>query len=282
MTRNNNISVLPFYESIGEQNHRLPYSFGQIYPLFTKAGYIIPFQIWESGLNTANLNFFLHDKNGIQIENISQGMRQSGLSISDGIIVYTGYLPVNPNIQEGQYYIRVTDGQKTLYSEIFTAVAQTDGFIEISWWDVEPLEFDSGKIIYGGPINYKNRLLLCTELSRPEYTFVEESEERDGFNFPLKQISEKTYKFTFHATEFLLDAMRFINLSDYVRVKDQYGRIYECDTFLFTPKWSNQGDIASVEVEFQTNTAVKKIGRGYIQPTEADFNDDFNNDYSIT
>lgn len=43
---------------------------------------------------------------------------------------------------------------------------------------------------------------------------------------------------------------------------------------------ANAGDLASVEIEFKTNTVVKKIGRGYIISNKGDFNDDFNNDFN--
>ena len=114
-----------------------------------------------------------------------------------------------------------------------------------------------------------------------EYKFEEEGEERDGYFFPEKQISEKTYKCTILAPEYLCDVMRFIRMADYVRVTDKYGRNYDCDTFLITPKWQTQGNLASVEIEFETATVVKKNGRGYIIANKGDFNNDFNNDYNL-
>ena len=74
--------------------------------------------------------------------------------------------------------------------------------------------------------------------------------------------------------------MRLIRLSDIVVVRDKYGRTYNCDTFLITPNWQTQGDLASVEIEFTTSTVVKKIGRGYIVPNSGDFNNDFNDDFN--
>jgi hypothetical protein len=72
-------------------------------------------------------------------------------------------------------------------------------------------------------------------------------------------------------------------MCDHVRVIDKYGRVYNCDTFLITPEWQEQGDLASVEIEFETDTVVKKIGRGYTVPSGgADFNEDYNNDYLVT
>ena len=106
---------------------------------------------------------------------------------------------------------------------------------------------------------------MCTELGKPEYQFEEEGEDRDGYFFPEKRISEKTYRCTILASEYLCDVMRLIGLSDYVRVTDKYGRKYDCDTFLITPEWQTQGDLASIEIEFETDTVVKKIGQA-IQP----------------
>lgn len=71
-------------------------------------------------------------------------------------------------------------------------------------------------------------------------------------------------------------------MSDFVTVYSQ-GRKYDCDTFLITPKWQTQGNLASVECEFDCATVVKKIGRGVIPPeTKGDYNNDFNNDYLIS
>ena len=68
-------------------------------------------------------------------------------------------------------------------------------------------------------------------------------------------------------------------MSDIVKVRDKFGRIYECDTFLITPQWQTQGDLASVEIEFTTSTVVKKIGKGYLIQDDGSFNDDYNDDY---
>lgn len=70
-------------------------------------------------------------------------------------------------------------------------------------------------------------------------------------------------------------------MADHIQITDKYGEVYNCDSFLITPQWQTQGNLASVTVEFQTNTVVKKIGRGYLMPNSGDFNNDFNNDFNI-
>ena len=45
MVPNNNLSVLPFYTSIEQQNARKWWIFGKIYPLFQPAGFLLPFQL---------------------------------------------------------------------------------------------------------------------------------------------------------------------------------------------------------------------------------------------
>lgn len=287
MIQNNNISVLPWYTSIEQQNHRKSYAYGTIYPLFTPKRTLLPFQIMR---NTSSRNITgaqLYDKNGVLFADITTALKETGLqivpfaSLGYDVIVYPSLLPFAIDTPDGIYYARMTDGVNAWYSEMFTIVGDLSGYLKIEWYDVENFVFDAGQIVYQNP-KFHNVLYLCTELGKPEYTFEEEGETRDGYFFPEKQISEKTYRCMALAPEYLCDVMRFIRMSDKVFVTDKYGRQYDCDTFLITPKWQTQGDLASVEIEFETATVAKKIGRGYITPgRKGDFNNDFNNDFKI-
>lgn len=285
MTQNNNISVLPFYTSIDEQNHRKSYAYGKIYPLFAPADMLLPFQIIRSTRANDIISVVLYEKTGKQVADITTYMKETGLqivrfqSLRYDIILYQSILPMPLNLLDGIYYMTLSDGVQTWYSEMFTVVQDVSAYLKIQWWDVENLVFDAGQIVYTEP-KYKNTLYLCTELGKPEYEFEEDGEERDGYFFPEKQISVKTYKCTILAPEYLCDVMRFIRMADYIHITDKYGREYDCDTFLITPKWETQGDLASVEIEFKTNTVVKKIGRGYILGNKGDFNEDFNTDFN--
>lgn len=282
MKQNNNFSVLPWYTDIREQNHRRSYAYGSVYPLYTMVNTLPPFQIIRPKRNNAISAVKLYTVDGLFVADITEAMKETGLQVvsfeSYDVIVYTGLLPMATNIGQGQYYVTLTDGVDTWFSEVFTYVNDLSGYLKVEWYDKENLYFDSGMIVYQNP-TFKNRLYLATELGKPDYTFEEEGETRNGYFFPEKQLSEKTYKCTILAPEYLCDVMRFIRMADYVTVTDKYGRKYDCDTFLITPKWQTQGDLASVEIEFETDTVVKKIGRGYYLEDKGDFNEDYSADY---
>ena len=292
MTQNNNLSVLPFYTALDEQNHRRSYAYGEVYPLYSPSGQLLPFQII---VNHRSASFSVTDAivytlAGTQVASIKQQLLDGGLqrlnfgTYGYDIIVYPSLVPMGVTLPEGQYYIRLRTNVGTFYSEVFTVVAQLSPYLKIEWWDDSNFYGDAYGIAYQfNGVQFKNVVYLATELGKPEYEFEEEGEQRDGFFFPEKMISEKTYKFTFLAPEYLCDVMRFIRMADYILVTDKYGRQYKCDTFLMTPKWQTQGDLASVEVEFQTDTVARAIGRA-LPPRGGlgAYNRDYNSDYDIT
>lgn len=397
MIPNNNLSVLPWYTSIEQQNARKWWTYGKIYPLFTPAGFLLPFQImrnhrlkftvgseitpddydvgylaqdgkwmqdasadygvssydvtgktyvyfdvpapfpkavvavaknnngdvlgifnpkfitrfvggWPLPEGTTQLfvqtrnrtisatdgkvnnatavvtpveQFKIYTKDGTLLHTLTPG--QMGFSVVPfvdlgyDVIVFPGKLSDVPQMENGQYYAVLSDGVETWYSEIFTVVNDIQSYLKLEWWDVENFVMDAGVIVYEKPA-FKNVLYLCADIAKPEYTFEEEDEARDGYFFPVKQISKKRYHFSFLASEYLLDVMRFIRMADFAQITKN-GQTYSLDTFLITPEWENNGDVASVEAEFDTATVAKKIGVGYIKAKRGDFNNDYNNDY---
>lgn len=287
---NNNLSVLPFYRTRDEQNHRRPYAYGDIYPLYTPLGQVPPFQIIRQHSSATIQGVDLYRADGSLVGGILTEMIADGLAIqryaTDGydIIRFAPIFTVNVTNEEGRYYLAITmSDDDVYYSDIITVVGDMSGYICLRWWDLTDLIMDGCRIAYEneqGRVDYINTLWLQTQLGKPDYEFDEEGETRDGMFFPEKMISSKRYRFNILASEYLCDVMRFIRLSDMVQVIDQYGNMFRCDTFLMTPKWETQGNVASVEVEFTCDTVAKKIGRGV--PVLGSFNDDFNNDYDIT
>ena len=286
MIPNNNLSVLPWYTSIEQQNARKWWVYGRIYPLFTPAGFVLPFQFLiphASSTTIGNIN--IYDANtGSYIENCRQKLIDTGLtsrrfsSRGYDVIVYPGLLPAFTSMANGRYYLRATINSVNYYSEIFTVVNDIQPYLKLTWWDIEDFVMDAGTIIYTNPA-FKNVLYLQSDLAKPEYPFEEEGETRDGYFFPTKQISEKRYRFNFLASEYLLDVMRFIRMADFAEI-EYHGQRYSLDTFLITPEWEDNGDVAAVEAVFDTATVAKKIGLGYIKAQRGDFNDDFNNDFN--
>lgn len=406
MIPNNNLSVLPFYDSIERQNARKWWMYDKVYPLFVPSGYMLPFQVmrpsrtelakgdlmeptdsdrgyltsdgswyqdvssgfvneydvagidvvylsgiahevqsgthgaqavscvaynnsdvvlatkrfiensytgfWElpsgttkirvqttnnevgvtdgevykaSNVPTAIKSFKIYTRCDELVGDFTADMIASGLTIKHlqsqdaDVIVYPGIFPISQVIADGQYYAEMSDGVDTWYSEMFTISKAASSYLKIKWWDVEDFVMDAGTIVYkyANGTQFRNILYLQTDIAKPEYEFEEESEERDGYTFPIKQISKKTFHFSFLASEYLLDVMRFIRLSDYVEITYK-GQRYSVDSFMLSPEWEDYGDIASVDAEFTTATVAKKIGLGYIRST-GDFNNDYNDDY---
>ena len=153
-------------------------------------------------------------------------------------------------------YLELSDGIDTWYSAYF-------GFCEpcmkIEWYDVDDFLFDAGAIVYSD--GYKNEMFFDAEIGMPEYEFEEEVAERNGYQFPISQISYKKYKFTILVPEEVCDVMRFIRLSDHIRISTK-NDTYEATSFLMTPTWAEQGYLAEVACEFTTDTVAKKIGKG--------------------
>lgn len=282
MIPSNNLSILPFYSALEKQNHRKDYAFGEIFPLFTPDKRILPFQIIRQHATAGVSQAKIFDKNGNFISDLITELNATGLVINQyvskgyDIIQYHGKLPLTTSLPEGQYYLRLYEGTTYWYSEIFTIVRKVDDYLKIEYGDLESLEFDAGMIDYTNA--FKFMVYIPTQIGRPDYDFEEELENRDGFKFIEKQISEKTYKFVFLAPEFLCDALRVVRMSDSINITSK-GENYSVDSFLMTPKWQDGGYLASVEVEFQCNTIIKKIGTVYTPINMGDYNADYNNDY---
>lgn len=284
MIPNNQLTPLPWYDNLSKQNARRWWVYNRVYPLFVPAGYIPPFQFCaDLRANPSIGNCHLMDANtNVVVTDIRQDLIDSGLVIKTigtkyTVVVYPGLVPILSNVQNGRYYMRCVFHGVTMYSEVFTVVNDIEPYLKLEWWDREDFIMDAGAIVYTEP-SYKNTLYLDATIAKPQYNFEEEGETRDGYFYPIKMISDKRFRFSFFASEYLLDALRFVRMSDYVQVTKNR-QVYSVDTFLITPEWQNEGDVATVEAEFRCATVAKKIGVGYIKALRGDYNDDFNNDF---
>ena len=279
---NNNISPLPFYDDISLQNHRRDYAFGQIYPLVIHRNMLLPFQFCV--LSGASINqAYLYSADGKYIANILSELKENGLVVKSytdfKLVKYPGTLPVNSIKHEGQYYIRLRSSSgKYFYSDVFTVYNRVDDYLELEYTNSYNFELKNGIIDFSD--SFKFKCYLPTQIGKPEYDFEEEATERMGYTFIESQVSKKLYKFTFLAPEYLCDALRIVRLCNNKQITSK-GQVYELTTFNMKPEWEEQGDLAAVECEFETDTVISNIGGYEPELLGGDFNNDYNNDFDI-
>lgn len=285
MIPNNNLNILPFYSSLSEQNHRKFYAYNEVYPLITRSGNLLPFQINRPHSASTPITVFKLIELGTGSEtDILREVNGAGLVIKeysaegyDLIINPAALIFPNLTMTQGEYYVEVSDGTNTWFSEVFTVVNNLSEYLKIEYWDRDAIAYYGGHIDYTAP--YKNYCFVNSEIGKPEYPFKEDAQNRDGYIFIEKQISEKKYKFEFLAAEFLCDALRVVRMHDFINIHFK-GKTYKVENIIFEPKWKEQGNLAVMEVEFECDTIVKKIGKGIIQTNAGDFNNDFNDDFN--
>lgn len=276
----NNVSVLPFYSSIAKQHHRKAYAYGKVYPLLSPLNTILPTQIkiprFES-FNSITATIYKLDGT-VAYYNAQSGWanvlaKRTAEVPGYGLYIFNLNNMLSSTIKaEGQYYIRLdlnivlTSGGsqlKTYYSEVFTWANNLSSCLKLEYWDQVNLPIFDYHIDYEA--GFKNVVYLQTQLGKPEYPFEEEVIKRDGYDFPEKQISEKKFRFTFLAPEYLIDALRLVRLHDNIEITNIDGEVYRANSFLISvAKWEDQGDLAVVEAEFECETIIKKIGKGYL------------------
>lgn len=277
---------MPWYDSIDLQNSRKSYAYGNVYPLFAPADMLLPFQIMVphtdggSGIG----GWRVYNRDGALQADLAGDYAALPLQIlrypeyGYDIVVFPATVQMRTPLEPGIHYMEMDVDGKTYYSDMFTAADGNPAMLKMEWWDDEDMVFDAGRVAYAA--GYRNRLYFCTEIGKPGYEYEEEGEDRDGYFFPEKRLTWKIYKFNILAPEYLCDVLRLAQLADHVHVTDKYGRKYKCDTLQAEADWQTQGDLAAVDVEFTTDTVVKKIGRGYVaSDIGGDFNADFNADF---
>lgn len=279
---NNNISPLPFYDNIALQNHRKDYAFGQIYPLITHKNMLLPFQVVFAGGIAINWVRLYNFNTGIYTT-ITTSMKENGLTFKSytgfNLLKYPGTLPIIGIVHEGQYYLAISiSGLGTMYSDVFTVCNKVDDYLLIEYSNSYNFELKNGIVDFSD--NFKFKCYLNTQVGKPEYDFEEEATERMGYTFIESQVSKKIYKFTFIAPEYLCDALRIVRLCDNKQITSK-SQVYDLTTFNMEPEWEDQGDLASVECEFETDTVIANIGGYTPKLAGGDFNDDFNDDYKI-
>lgn len=277
---NNNISPLPFYDNIALQNHRKDYAFDQVYPLITYKNMLLPFQVvLASGTSVGWVK--LSNFNTGKFIDITRSIKENGLQIKSftgfKLLKYPGTLPIIEIVHEGQYYLEIyISGLGTIYSDIFTVCNKVDDYLLLEYYNSYNFELKNGIVDFSD--SFKFKCYLNTQIGKPEYDFEEEATERMGYTFIESQISKKIYKFTFVAPEYLCDALRIVRLCESKQITSKL-QTYDLTTFSMEPEWEDQGDLAAVKCEFETDTVIANIGGYEPKLAGGDFNNDYDNDY---
>lgn len=296
-----NLSCIPFYTKKEHQDFRLWYAYGEKYPHYVPSDYLIPFSFVvpyrEEQPDNIEVEFYRACcseeqylgtqgayNNDFSLDfaryttDFSGIMDMNGLVIKKdetrGVSVLTYFAREGEpfDLEEGMYYMKISlvygATKDTFYSDVFFVKNRDklERMVCVKWRNEERLEYDGGFIPYGETGDgqpFANILYLDTTIAMPEYKFTEDGEERNGRFFPIKQISEKVYKMSFVAPEYLCDVMRLIRMADYIRITDGLGRTYDVEQFEMEVRWSQGGHYAEVSCSFQTDTVVKKIGKAY-------------------
>lgn len=265
MSQNKELQLLPFYDNRSKQNHLKWWTYGKVFSIISELDKVPPFQIQKekngqavSALTLVNFN------DGSEIDILSNATT-AGLNIAVfddyEIIIYPSTLLLGiQDIEIGFYYLRITYSTTTLYSEVFGMVDDVSEFIKIEYYHSEDFCFPDGHIDYSHP--FRNFLFIPSDIAKPSIVYEEQVIEREGFNLPVQQISFVLHRFSMYAPEFLIYALRVVQLHDFVKITYS-GFTFDVDEILMTsPKWEGNGDIAVLDFEFKTNTIVVQNARG--------------------
>lgn len=279
-----NLSILPVYQDIKDQDFRKPYADGQSAPIICGL-YLLPFFFTINGsAYIQRIGIEIYDMSDVLVyseDNAKKYFKDNLIVVPGGDIKTRIYFRCEeplPGLNIGKYYLKLVVNQNTVFfTEVFSVVDTVYDTLKLTWWDKENFKTDSDLIMYDG--FFRNYVYINNPLGRPEYTYEEETATRDGIIFPNKIIAKKTYKTNFLASESQLDALQLARLADFKVLYDGEKR-YNIQDLLITPMWTDQSNIANVEVTFTTIESVIKKSARSITPAEfADYNIDYNKDY---
>lgn len=259
----NSPGTLQFYLSEEEQHRNKPYAYGHRAPITIERNQVPPFQIViPVDYAAVNSVLLVSRETGTETEIFSAMTGIETKTFADYKIVrYPASVLISGGLMgEGVYYVKLSNGSTTWYSEEFCMKASVSDLWKIEYCHSEDFELGgTGHIDYTD--GYKNYFLVKTEIGKPQYNFEDEVARRDGKNFPLQQMRIKAHLFELILPEEVIDAMSLIPLHDTV-VISRGTRVYDVDEITLEVDWLEQGDLAAVTFFFFTDTVVIINGRG--------------------
>lgn len=282
------LSPLKFYEDKNWQTHRMSYAFEHISPLIQPFNTIPAFQfVLPSDITSINKIYihsafkvagfdtiYSHPTYDYITIDATQEIIDAGLDIYEveeyKLVLFYGEEMPDIGLTEGEYYIEIVFNSsdsnnplKHFYSEIICYTNNIDKYLEIRYRNNSGNFYIKGGIITF-PETFQYRLFFATEIGKPEYTFEEEATKRLGYSFVESQVSKKVYRFNVVAPEYICDAMRLIRLCDDKKLIYK-GQEFDMLNFSMDVDWQTQGDLASVNCEFETDNIIVNLGNvGFI------------------
>lgn len=277
---NNNLSSIPFYRSVAEQDFKKWYAYGEHTPLKVSRTKLLPFFFFHAGATSSpsvsSVSFYNECGDSVSVSTTYTNAIKNAISSyvnNGGVTFFFSDTSSNMSLPKGFHYLRIgvsVGGTTTYYySELFQICEDATLLMEcikVKWYDSEDVQISGGGVIpfaHQAHTYYYNQMFLSSDIGMPEYSFTEEGEDRDGHFFPVKQISEKVYKMKFVATESMCDCLRLACQSDVVKITDHNDKVYDVEHLELNVTWLDGGFFAEVEISFETDTVVKKIGKAY-------------------
>lgn len=262
----NNFSPLAFREKSMKATYKKWYAYGKEFALPFSTTELPPFQFTVANLpsfDPATVEVFLVNEateartgTGIKIKVDTMDEHNSVLYVSPGSNVYA------KSVEPGVYRAEFTIPEGETY--VSTPICVTDGietntnFVKLEYWNDEKLAYPNGFVTTGTDNDFKFQMYIPTTFFKPKYEFEEEITKRAGYKFLELQTCNKVFGFNFLAPEYICDALRLVRLSDYIRFAHD-GEYYNALNFEYTPDWQDNGYLAAIECQFETDTIIQKL-----------------------
>lgn len=262
----NNFSPLAFREKSMKATYKKWYAYGKEFALPFSTTELPPFQFTVANLpsfDPTTVEVFLVDEatgtrvaTGIKIKVDSMDGHGSVLYVSPGSNVYAK--SIEPGVYRAEFAI--PEGE----TYVSTPICVTDGietntnFVKLEYWNDEKLAYPNGFVTTGTDNDFKFQMYIPTTFFKPKYEFEEEITKRAGYKFLELQTCNKVFGFNFLAPEYICDALRLVRLSDYIRFTHD-GEYYNALNFEYNPDWQDNGYLAAIECQFETDTIIQKL-----------------------
>jgi hypothetical protein len=162
-------------------------------------------------------------------------------------------------LADGNYYLRLTTGVGTYYSEVFTVCSTL-----LSKGDKVRIEFSNARDVDDiEPICYQNGwkqiVYLDGDLKGSGHTTVKEVDERDGYELPRSVTVYETYRLRTYLSETMYRGLIRLPVHSSVKVygRDSVERVVS-RVNLTDPVWSGGGAWCRCTIEFMVESATSK------------------------